>query len=124
LRDAHPLRQQVDAAIVVIFTESWFTNAIKTRLRNPKGLVLGSVKIHPHYPIIIDCLKNEALKERRRLLETDGQKIVCTTSMTKPWVQLFLVVEGRKTSLPFAVDDGSRGKLKKSVPGSTSVPSR
>jgi hypothetical protein len=68
LRDAHPLRQVNNAAIVVAFTKSWFVGQIKGRVRG-KGLELGAMKVHPHHPFIIDMLKNEALKERRRLLQ-------------------------------------------------------
>jgi hypothetical protein len=110
LRDAHPLRQQDNAAIVVAFTENWFANQIKNRIKG-KGLNLeAGVKVHPHYPPIIDALKNEAMRERRRLLEIDGsnstRKIICATPMKKPWVQLIEVVEGRRVSLPFPVEDG------------------
>jgi hypothetical protein len=64
LRDAHPLRQQDNAAIVVAFTESWFANQIKNRIKG-KGLNLeAGMKVHPHYPPIIDALKNEAMRER------------------------------------------------------------
>jgi hypothetical protein len=109
LRDAHPLRQHDNVAIVVAFTESWFANQIKNRIKG-KGLNLeAGVRVHPHYPPIIDALKNEAMRERRRLLDVDGtgtRKIICATPMKKPWVQLIEVVEGRRISLPFPVEDG------------------
>jgi hypothetical protein len=110
LRDAYPLQQQDNAAVVVAFTESWFANQIKMRIKG-KGLNLeAGVKVHPHYPPIIDALKNEAMKERRRLMDIDGsRKIICATPMKRPWVQLIEVVEGRRTSLPFPVDDGRLG---------------
>jgi hypothetical protein len=47
LRNAHPLRQQDNAAIVVAFTESWLANQIKNSIKG-KGLNLEpGVKIHP-----------------------------------------------------------------------------
>jgi hypothetical protein len=37
----------------------------------------------------------------------DTRKIICATPMKKPRVQLIEIVEGRRTSLPFTVEDGS-----------------
>jgi hypothetical protein len=67
LHDAHPLHQKDNAVVVVAFLESWFSNQVMDALRNP-GLNLGYMKILPHYPVIIDCLKNEALRERRKMM--------------------------------------------------------
>jgi hypothetical protein len=38
LRDGHPLRRQDNAAVVVAFTESWFANQIKMRIKVGVGL--------------------------------------------------------------------------------------
>jgi hypothetical protein len=47
------------------------------------------------------------MKERRRLIELDdSRKVICATPMRKPWVQLIEIVEGRRTPLPFPVEDG------------------
>jgi hypothetical protein len=106
LRDAHPLRQQDNAAIVVAFTESWLANQIKNRIKG-KGLILEpGVHIYPHYPPIINALKNDVMRERRRLLKVaDTRKIVCATPIKRPWVQLLEMVEGRRVLLPFTVED-------------------
>lgn len=106
LRDAHPLRQENNAAIVVAFCESWFASSIKERSKDKRGLILGDLKIHEHLPPIIDQLKNEALRERRRLMNDEGGHIICSTTMTKPWVSLLKVVDGKKVALPFVVEDG------------------
>jgi hypothetical protein len=92
-RNAHLLHQKNNAPIIIVFTESWFANQVKDKLCDTKKLKLGPpeqrLKIHPHYPVIIDSLKNEALRERRTMLENSTRKIICQTSMTKPWVSLF-----------------------------------
>jgi hypothetical protein len=113
LRDAHPLSQKNGSPVVVAFTESWFANQIKDKLRDTKTLVLGDLKIYPHYPVIIDCLKNEALRERRKMLSAQlpggARKIVCHTSMTKPWVRLMDIQDDEnktRTPVSFRLDDG------------------
>ena len=85
------------------------TSRIKARLQTGSGMVDG-VKIFAHYPPIIEALKNEAMKERRRLLDRDStnQRIIVQVQFKKPWV-LLIKMSGRdkrdKTSLPFPVDD-------------------
>lgn len=107
LRDCHPLSSKQNAPIVVAFTESWLANQIKEKAKNPKGLTLNKLKIHAHLPPIIDALKNEALRERKRMLEEDGtHKIICVTPFRKPWVSLFKIVNDKKVPLSFIVEDG------------------
>ena len=109
LRNLHPLSQRNNAAVVVAFTQSWMTSRIRQRLQSGKGLVDG-VKIFQHYPPIIETLKNEAMKERRRLLDLDDkdQRIIVQIQFKKPWVILIKML-GRdkcvKSTLPFPVDD-------------------
>jgi hypothetical protein len=101
LRDAHPLSSKINAPIVIAFTESWLAKQIKEKAKNPKKLTLGKLKIHAHLPPIIDALKHEALRERKRMLEEDGtHKIICTTLFRKPWVALFKIVNDKKLALP------------------------
>jgi hypothetical protein len=107
LRDAHPLSGKKNAPIVIAFTESWLANQIKDKAKNPKNLQMGKLKIHAHLPPIIDALKNEALRERKRMLEEDGvHKIICVTPFKKPWVSLFKIIDDKKVPLNFTVEDG------------------
>ena len=108
LRNLHPLSQRNNAAIVVALVQSWMTARIRQRLQGPAGTIDG-IKIFPHYPPIIEALKNEAMKERRRLLNQDSenQKIVVSVQFKKPWVLLIRMTgqKREKTTLPFPVDD-------------------
>ena len=109
LRNLHPLSQRNNAAVVVAFVQSWMTGRIRQRLQAGKGLVDG-VKIFQHYPPIIETLKNEGMKERRRLLDLDGkdQRIIVQVQFKKPWVVLLKMTGTEKrvrTTLPFPVDD-------------------
>ena len=108
LRNLHPLSQRNNATIVVAFVQSWMTARIRQRLQGTSGTING-IKIFPHYPPIIEALKNEAMKERRRLLNEDGgnQRVVVSVQFRKPWVVLIGMSgpKREKTALPFPVDD-------------------
>ena len=109
LRNLHPLSQRDNAPIVVAFLQSWMTARIKQRLQSGAGIIDG-IKIFAHYPPIIEALKNEAMKERRRLLDADSvnQRVVVQVQFKKLWV-ILLKMSGRdkreRKALPFPVDD-------------------
>lgn len=118
VRDAHPLGNRDNATIVIAFTESWVANDIKEIIRKGgRNLVLTSkktrnktetIKINAHFPAIIECLRNEALKARRDLISAgDGNtKYVCNDSMKHPWIQLYEIKGEVKKAIPFPVEDG------------------
>ena len=118
VRDAHPLGNRDNATIVIAFTESWVANDIKEIIRKGgRNLVLTSkktrnktetIKINAHFPAIIECLRNEALKARRDLISAgDGNtKYVCNDSMKHPWIQLYEIKGEVKKATPFPVEDG------------------
>jgi hypothetical protein len=115
LHDAYPLHENDNALIVVAFLETSLSKQVKDALRYT-GLRLGDIKILPHYPDIIESLKDEALRERGALLGADGaRKIVCQTTITKPWVRLIEITEQdggpkKRTAIPFNVEDGRLAK--------------
>ena len=87
------------------------TGRIRQRLQSGNADISG-VKINPHYPPVIEALRNEAMKERRRLLNANNsnQRIVVTMQGKKPWVVLVKITgSGRekreKVSLPFPLED-------------------
>ena len=111
LRNLHPLAQKDNAVIVVAFLQSWMTSRIRQRLQSPGADRTDGIRILPHYPPIIEAIKNEAMKERRRLLNADGtnQRILVSVHTKKPWVSLIKMSPTNKRdrkSLPFPVDDG------------------
>ena len=112
VRDVHPLRQRNNAAIVVAFTESWFANMVKEKIRKDEGLKMKKgreqLRIYAHLPLIIDTLQNEALRARREMIDASNgaRKIHCNVSMAHPWISLVEVVGDTKKSLSFKVEDG------------------
>ena len=117
VRDAHPLGNRDNATVVIAFTESWVANDIKETVRKGQGLVLQRkitrnkteiIKVNAHYPAIIECLRNEALKARRALITAgDGTKrYICNDSMKFPWVRLYEIEGETRKAIPFAVEDG------------------
>ena len=117
VRDAHPLGNRDNATIVIAFTESWVANDIKETVRKGQGLALTrkvtrnkteTIKINAHYPAIIECLRNEALKARRALITAgDGSKrYICNDSLKFPWVTLYEIEGETRKAIPFAVEDG------------------
>ena len=110
LRNLHPLQQRDNAAVVVAFLQSWMTSRIRLRLQGPGAGKVDGIRILAHYPPIIEAIRNEAMKERRRLLNLDNksQRIVVQMSMKKPWVSLFRVSATNKRdrkALPFPLED-------------------
>ena len=120
VRDAHPLGNRDNATVVIAFTESWVANDIKETIRKGgKHLNLISkktrnktetIKINAHFPAILECLRNEALKVRRELISaggTDGNKrYIVNDSLKHPWVLLYEIVGEEKKAIPFTVEDG------------------
>ena len=114
LRNLHPLGQRSNAAIVVAFTQSWMTGRVRQRLQNGAGVLEGQhegVKIHSHFPPVIEAIRNEAMKERRRLLAEDnvGQRVVVNMQFKKPWVQLIRMTgrdKNQKEAITFPLEDG------------------
>ena len=118
VRDAHPLGNRDNATVVIAFTESWVANDVKETVRKGgSGLALTRkitrnkteiIKINAHYPAIIECLRNEALKARRALITAgDGSKrYICNDSLKFPWVLLYEIEGENRKAIPFAVEDG------------------
>ena len=116
IRDAHPLGNKNNATIIIAFTESWLANDIKERVRKGEGLEMTKVRrgkdpetirVFSHLPIILDCLRNEALKVRRDLIaaSNSGKRYICNDSLKAPWVTLYEVDGEKKTAIPFTVED-------------------
>ena len=116
LRDAHPLGKGNNSTILFAFTESWVANDIKERVRKGEGLEMSktkrgkepeTIRINSHLPVIIESLRNEALRTRRSLIAaSDGKKrYTCNESLKFPWVTLYEVEGERKTAIPFTVED-------------------
>ena len=65
------------------------------------------IRINSHLPVIIDSLRNEALRTRRSLIAaSDGKKrYTCNESLKFPWVTLYEVEGEKKTAIPFTVED-------------------
>ena len=111
LRNLHPLSQKSNSAIVVAFVQSWMTARIRQQLQGGNGTLADGVKICAHYPPIIEALKNEAMKERKRLLDIDrvNQRVVVNVVFKKPWV-ILLKMTGRdkkqRETLSFPLEDG------------------
>jgi hypothetical protein len=108
VRDVHPLSQKSNAAVVIAFCESWFAHLIHEKVKSGKNLQMKGVKILQHHPLIIDTLKNEALRERRKMIEAPGKtrRIHCNVTMHHPWVTLMEVTDDKKEAVPFQVEDG------------------
>ena len=118
VRDAHPLGNRDNATIVIAFTESWVANDIKETIRKGgKNLALmnkktrnktETIKINAHFPAIIECLRNEALKVRRDLISAgDGSiRYIVNDSLKHPWILLFKIEGEVKKAIPFSVEDG------------------
>ena len=118
VRDAHPLGNRDNATIVIAFTESWVANDIKETIRKGgKQLALTSkktrnkteiIKINAHFPAIIECLRNEALKARRDLITAgDGSiRYIVNDSHKHPWILLYKIEGEVKKAIPFPVEDG------------------
>ena len=118
VRDAHPLGNRDNSAIVIAFTESWVANDVKetvrkggahlnlTKTKTRKGQP-ETIKVNPHSPAILEGLRNECLKARRTLIAAvDGKRYVCNDSLKHPWVTLFEINGESKKAIPFLVEDG------------------
>ena len=122
VRDMHPLGHKdksatVGPTIIVAFLESSLANEVKERLRKDEGLELvkqkrnkeaETIRIISHAPQIIECLRNECLRERRALLSQPNppKRVICNESLKWPWISLIIVdEEDKKTSVPFKVED-------------------
>ena len=118
VRDLHPLGNKNNATLIVAFSESWLANDIKETIRKGgahleltktrRGKQTETIKIHPHLPVILECLRNEALRARRSLIESSGgaKRYICSESFKHPWVTLFEIDGDTKKTIPFAVEDG------------------
>ena len=117
LRDAHPLGKANNATVIFAFTESWLANEIKERVRKGEGLELSRsrtrqsepevIRVSSHLPPILECLRNEALKGRRVLMNASGGKrrIICNESFKAPWISLYEIDGDKKTPISFTVED-------------------
>ena len=120
IRDMHPLGNKdksasVGPTVIVAFLESSLANEIKERVRKDEGLELvikkrhqeaESIRINSHLPSILECLRNECLRERRIKISAGGpQRYICHESLKWPWISLIAVDDDKKTPIPFKVED-------------------
>ena len=118
VRDAHPLGNRDNAAIVIAFTESWLANDVKETVRKG-GAHLNlsktktrngqpeNIKVNGHTLAIVEALRNECLKARRTLIGTgNGKRYICNDSIKFPWVTLYEIEGESKKAIPFMVEDG------------------
>ena len=126
VRDMHPLGQKDKSAtkgpaIIIAFTQSMLANDIKEKVRKdaagieltkPKrGREAEEIKIISHLPPILEALRNECLRERRRLIaESEGaRRYICDESHKWPWITLLAVGDDKKTPIPFKIEDSRLG---------------
>ena len=117
VRDAHPLGNKNGATIVVAFTESWLANDIKETVRKGgahlemtktrRGRQTETIKLHSHIPVILECVRNEALRERRsRITSGSGKRYVVNESLKHPWITLYEIDGDSRRAIQFSVEDG------------------
>ena len=103
--------------IIVAFTESWVANDIKETVRKggdhlemtktKRGKQTETIKLQSHLPVIVDSLRNEALRFRRARMELGGGKrYVCNESLKSPWITLHEIDGESRKAIPFSVEDG------------------
>ena len=91
-------------------------NDIKERVRKGEGVDLKKnkrgkepeiMKISSHLPLILDNLRNEALRERRSMKEeSEGARhIIMNESLKWPWISLIVKEDDKSTPIPFRVMD-------------------
>ena len=120
IRDMHPLggkdkSASVGPTLIVALLESSLANEIKERVRKDEGLQLvkpkrhqeaESIRINSHLPSILECLRNECLRERRVKISAGGStRYICHESLKWPWISLIAVDDDKKTPIPFKVED-------------------
>ena len=118
VRDVHPLGNRDNATIIVAFVESWVSNDIKEAVRKggdhlkmtkqQRKRAPEVIKINPHYPVILECLRNEALRARRSLIAAGNtnKRYICNDSMKFPWVLLYEIENDNRKPIAFEVEDG------------------
>jgi hypothetical protein len=110
IRAMHPLGRKPNCAIIIAFVETTVKHHVLTMVTNIKenSLELGEIKIEPHLPAILAALRHEAVRERRRLVDSNRDnsiKFVVATQLKSPWVRLLKVIGTTKTPLSFRLDD-------------------
>ena len=120
IRNMHPLgakdrNQQVGPNIIVAFIESSLSNDIKERIRKDEGLIMKKdrkgkeeiIKITSHLPVILENLRNEALRERQAMkaASSGARKIILSESLRWPWVFLVEKDDNEKKPVAFKVED-------------------
>ena len=65
------------------------------------------IRIFSHLPLILDQLRNEALRERKAMKEASGgtRRIILSDSLRWPWISLIEKDDDAKTPVPFKVED-------------------
>ena len=65
------------------------------------------IRVFSHLPLILDQLRNEALRERKALKEASGgtRRIILADSLRWPWISLIEKDDDTKTPIPFKVED-------------------
>ena len=120
VRDVHPLGNRDNATIIVAFVESWVANDIKETVRKggdqlnmtkqQRKKAPEVIKVNSHYPVILECLRNEALRARRSLIAAaagnDTKRYICNDTMKHPWVVLYEIENANRKPVPFEVEDG------------------
>ena len=118
IKHMHPLGKNrnnlVGPTIIVAFLESSLANDIKERVRKGEGIELTklkrnreseTIKIFSHLPIILENLRNEALKARRDIIQETGKRVIMNETLRWPWISLYEKEDDKKTPISFRVED-------------------
>ena len=59
-------------------------------------------------PVILECLRNEALRSRRSLIASAAgdKRYTLNESLKHPWISLFEIDGDTRKAIPFEVEDG------------------
>lgn len=74
---------------------------------NLYSIFVKVIRIFSHLPLILDQLRNEALRERKAIKEASGgiRRIILSDSLRWPWISLIEKDDDVKTPIPFKVED-------------------